>query len=513
MPHPRRALRLPPILLALALGLATALGLAQEPVRGGNADVAISSWPTSLDPLLSTSGHDRHFHYSVFNTLTAINENMELGPELAHAWETPDPVTIVLHLVQGVTFHDGTPFDAEAVRYNLERQKEHPNSARFNEIEAIESIDVLDEHTVRLNLSRPEAGLLLTLADRPGMMVSPATVEGLSDAELRRTAVGTGPFRYVSSQIDDHILLEANPEYWEEGLPYLANVTYRVVLEDPTKIIGLRTGDLDIIDTVPAADADSVARDPDINYLEIPGTGTRMMAFALNAEEPLRDKRVRQALSYAVNREAMIMALQFGQAIPARGPFAPTRGVTYHPGIERYGYDPDLARELLAEAGYPDGFEMTINVINRTADRAWAEAIQGFYADVGVDVTILAEEQVSLNEKWLGTTDFPSYIGSWGAGLINPDGDLVRAFDSEGWWNHAGYANPEVDALIDQILQTFDQEERGRLYREAQELIVEDAPRLFLFHENLRYATRSNVHGFVPMADWAYRMKGVWIDN
>jgi peptide/nickel transport system substrate-binding protein len=498
-------------LAALALGATTAL--AQEPRTGGTLDVAISSWPTSLDPLLSTSGHDRHIQYNVYNTLTAIDANMELGPELARSWETPDATTIILELQDGVVFHDGTPFDAEVVRFNIERMLEHPQSARTNEVEAIESVEVLGTHRVQINLSRPEAGLLLAFADRPGMMVSPAAVEGLSEADLRQQAVGTGPFRFVSAAIDDHVRVERNEDYWEEGLPYLDVVNFRVVLEEPTKIIGLRTGDLDIIDSVPASDADTVARDPDIQYFEIPGTGTRMMAFALNREEPLQDKRVRQALSYAIDRDAMIQALQFGQAVPARGPFAPTRGVTYHPDIDRYTYDPERARELLEEAGYPDGFDMTIDVINRTADRAWAEAIQGFYADVGVNVTINPEEQVSLNQKWLGTTDFPSYIGAWGAGAINPDADLVRAFYSEGWWNHPDYANPEVDALIEQILETFDQEERGRLYREVQELIVEDAPRLFMFHDNLRYATRGNVHGFEPYADWAIRVKDVWIGN
>jgi peptide/nickel transport system substrate-binding protein len=390
---------------------------------------------------------------------------------------------------------------------------DHPQSARTNELEAVESVEVLGSHRVQINLSRPEAGLLLTFADRPGMMVSPSAVEGVAEADLRQQAVGTGPFRFVSAAIDDHVRVERNEDYWEDDLPYLDVVNFRVVLEEPTKIIGLRTGDLDIIDSVPASDVDTVARDSAITYHEIPGTGTRMMAFALNAEPALQDVRVRQALSYAIDREAMIQALQFGQAVPARGPFAPTRGVTYHPDLDRYTYDPERARELLAEAGYGDGFDMTIDVINRTADRAWAEAIQGFYADIGVNVTINPEEQVSLNQKWLNTDDFPSYIGAWGAGAINPDADLVRAFYSEGWWNHPDYANPEVDALIEEILETFDQEERGRLYREVQELIVEDAPRLFMFHDNLRYATRANVHGFEPFADWAIRVKNVWIEN
>ncbi len=505
--------RAPLTVALLVLGaLVLSPALAQEPISGGTISVAVSSWPTSLDPLLSTSGHDRHVQYSIYNTLTAIDERMDLGPELARAWETPDALTIILHLQEGVSFHDGTPFDAEAARFNVERMLTHPSSARVNELAAIDSVEVLGEHTLQINLSRPEAGLLLTFADRPGMMVSPASVEGVADADLRRQAVGTGPFRYVSSVVDDHIRLERNADYWEEGLPYLDAVIYRIVLEDPTKIIGLRTGDLDIIDTVPAGDVGTVSRDPLITYHEIPGTGTRMMAFALNREPELQDKRVRQALSFAIDREAMIQALQFGQAVPARGPFAPTRGVTYHPDLDRYTYDPERARELLAEAGYPDGFAMTIDVINRTADRSWSEAIQAFYADIGVRVTINPEEQVSLNQKWLGTTDFPSYIGSWGAGAINPDADLVRAFYSEGWWNHPNYANPEVDALIEQILETFDQEERGRLYREVQELIVDDAPRLFMFHDNLRYATRTTIHGFLPMADWAYRLKEVWTD-
>lgn len=500
------------VALVLCLAVGSATGFAAGPKRGGVIDVAISSWYQTLDPMVSTSGHDRHLLYNLYNTLLAINENFELIPELAESWTVIDEETIEFSLRRGVTFHDGTPFDAEAVKFNLERMMHDPISARKTELQAIDTVEAIDSHTVRLNLKYPDAGLLYALADRAGMMVSPAAVQAHSGPRgLTNEPVGTGPFKLDGILLDDHVRLVRFEGYWEEGLPYLDGVRFRPVLEEPAKVIGLRAGELHIIDTVPPRDVNAVRRDSRLRYYEVDGTGTNQVLFNLRVE-PFDNKLVRQALNYAIDRQAMVQALLFGHGTPARGPFAPSRGYAYHPDLEGYEYNPQKARELLAEAGYPDGFTMVLDVINRSADRQWGEALQGFWSEIGVTVELRPTEQTTLQDRWLNQPDHPTNIRSWGAGTLNPDLDLIRTFHSEGWWNWGGYKNEQVDELIAQIRRTYDEAERHRLYRAVQELVVDDAPNINLFHQTVRYATAGNVQGFVPMADWAIRLKGVWLE-
>lgn len=478
---------------------------------GGTLRVGVGAWHQSLDPHISPSGHDRILHYNIFNSLLAIDENLEIHPELALSWENPDATTLILHLREGVSFHDGTPFNAEAVAFNIERMLTHERSGRINEVGAIESTDVIDEHTIQINLSQPEAGLLNAFADRAGMMLSPAAVQAAGE-NFENSPVGTGPFRFVSQVVDDHVLLERFDGYWEEGLPYLDKVEFRFVAEEPAKVLALRSGDLDLIDKVPPQDIASLKRDSSIEYFEVPGTGTIYIVFNVQ-REPFDNHLVRQALSYAVDREGIIQALMFGQGIPARGPFAPTRSYTHHPDLERYTYNPERARELLLEAGVGEDFEMTIHTFNFTDLRAIAEAVQGYLADVGIKATIDPRDAVGINTMWREDPQFSPSTAAWNAGLINPDSDLVRSFHSEGRSNYGHYNNPAVDALIDEILATHDEGERGRLYREVQELIIEDAPAIFLVHPNIRYATRTAVHGFVAMPDWSVRAKGIWLER
>lgn len=493
----------------LLVGLIAYLGTAFSQEYGGTLDVGVGAWHQSLDPHVSPSGHDRILHYNIFNSLLGIDENLNIRPELAVSWETPDELTVILHLREGVQFHDGTPFNAEAVAYNFERMLSHPRSARQIEVRAVESTEVLDEYTIQINLSQPEAGLLNALADRAGMMVSPAAAEEHGD-NFENNPVGTGPFVFVEQLVDDHVRLARFENYWEEGLPYLDEVVFRFVAEEPAKVLALRSGDLDVIDKVPPQDIQSLQREQNLEYFEIPGTGTIYIVFNVN-REPFDDKIVRQALNYAVDREGIIQALLFGQGDSARGPFASTRSYTYHPDLDRYTYDPERARELLAEAGIDDGFEMTIHTFNFTDLRNIAEAVQGYLSDVGINATVDPRDAVAMNQMWRDDPQFSPSTAAWNAGLINPDNDLVRSFHSEGWSNYGHYSNPEVDALIDQILSTYDEDERGRLYREVQELIIEDAPAIFIAHPNIRYATRSNVEGFVAMPDWSIRAHSIWL--
>lgn len=482
---------------------------AAQPEYGGTLRVGVGSWHQSLDPHISPSGHDRILHYNIFDSLLRIDESLNIHPGLAVSWEVPDPLTVVLNLREGVTFHDGTPFDADAVAYNINRMLTHERSARMIEVRAIESTTTLSSHTLQINLSEPEAGLLNAFADRAGMMVSPTAAE-LEGDNFENAPVGTGPFRFVSQLVDDHVLLERNDSYWESGLPYLDAVEFQFVAEEPAKVLALRSGDLDVIDKVPPQDIASLQRDNSIAYYEVPGTGTIYIVFNVN-REPFDDPRVRQALNYAVDREGIIQALMFGQGLPARGPFAPTRSYTHHPGIDRYTYDPERARELLNEAGIPEDFEMTIHTFNFTDLRSVAEAVQGYLADVGIRVVVDPRDAVGMNTMWRDDPQFSPSTAAWNAGLINPDNDLIRSFHTEGWSNYGHYSNPHVDALIDQIVSTYSEEERGALYRQVQELIIEDAPAIFLVHPNIRYAVRTEVQGFTAMPDWSVHAKSLWL--
>ena len=325
------------LIVAGAALLATATGAADEPQRGGTLQVGIQGDVTTMDPHMSTAAVDRDVYYQIYSGLVALDPNLNIVPELAEKWETPNPLTYVFHLRRGVKFHDGTDFNAEVVKWNVERMLDPATgSIRRSELGSVKSVAVLDSHTVRFDLKEPDAALLATLTDRAGLMVSKAAVEKYG-RDYARNPIGTGPFQLAEWVKDDHLRLRRSPAYWRTGAPYLDEIVYKPIPDHTVKLTALRTGTLDIIDELPPKDVAPLKAYQKLKVVETPGLGYRRIELN-SSRPPFNNKLLRQAVAWAVNREAIHRAVFFGTGAVAQGPIPP-RSWAYE-AIPGYGNVP-----------------------------------------------------------------------------------------------------------------------------------------------------------------------------
>ena len=466
--------------------------------------------PASLDPAVSTATNDFRILVNLYEGLVRYRPGtLDVEPALAERWTVSDDgLTYRFTLRPGVTFHDGTPCDAQAVKFNFDRMldKAHPAAdtgpfplAFF--FAAIDRVEAPDPLTVRITLKEPFAPFLSNLAYPTGLIVSPTAVmkEGRG---FGRRPVGTGPFRFVEWQGSRRLTIERNPDYW--GAPAkLRAVIFRPVSDPNTRAMEMLAGGLDVMVEVPA-DALSQFRDGD-GFRVHEQAGPHLWFLILNTRHgPLQDRRVRQAVNYAIDKRAIADSLLQGTAIPARGPTAPAFDWATDPAASGYPYDPDKARALLREAG-AEGAKLTFSVAEGGSGMldpvAMGTAIQANLAAVGLAVTIETYEWNSFLARVNGGLGEAADMAEMAWMTNDPDtlpyltlrsGALPEA----GGFNSGYYANPELDRLLEQARRSGDRDERGRLYRQAERIIVEDAPWAFVAHWKQNAVTTAAVRGF-----------------
>jgi peptide/nickel transport system substrate-binding protein len=480
-----------------------------EEKRGGVLRVGLTGDLTTMDPHMSTSAIDRHLYFAIYNTLVGLDPELRIVPELATAWETPDPLTYVFTLQRGVKFHDGTDFDASIVKWNFERMKDPAvGSLRQSELANIAAVEVVDSHTVKLSLSEPDAALLATLTDRSGMMVSRTAVEQYGK-DFARNPVGTGPFQFVEWVKDDHVRVKRYAQYWREGAPLLDEVVYRPIPDPTVRLTAMRAGDLHIIDGVPLQLVSRLKEDPKLTVIETAGLGYRHIEMNC-AKPPFDNMALRQAVAWAVNRTAVHQVVYVGTGALGYGPIPP-RSWAYDPEGKVYGPVPDLAkaREKLAEDGQPRGFAFTLDVTNVPEEVKLAELLKENLKVVGIEMRIARMEGgAKLARRRSG--EFDAATGGW-SGRPDPDGNMYSHFMTEGMNNLRRYSNPQLDVLLKQARASFDMAERKRLYNEATRVIAQDAPVVFLHHESWQKAWRTAVAGYREIPDGRMRFEPVWL--
>src|SRR4030095_7857964 len=279
----------------VSLDALPALG-ADPPKKGGTLRVGFYIEAATMDPHFSGSKIDRQVYHNIYEPLVTLDVKLGIKPGLAESWQQPDPKTVIFKLRQGVKFHDGTDFNAEAARFNFNRMKTEPKSVRKGEVASIDSVDVVDAYTIKLNLKRPDAALLATLTDRAGMMVSPKVVQERG-AELERNArgAGTGPFEFVEWVKDAHLIIKRNENYWnKQSGPYLDRIRYRAIADDTVKLQSLQTGEIDVMDYVQPRDVAAVKADRNVVVVDVPSLAD--FAYQLNlTRPPFATKALRQA--------------------------------------------------------------------------------------------------------------------------------------------------------------------------------------------------------------------------
>ena len=502
---PRRALLAATAATALALSVGGATAQTPENVL----IVGQIAEPQALDPAAVTAVNDFRILMNMYDGLVRYKDGtLEVEPALATEWTiSEDGTRYTFTLREGVTFHDGSTFDAEAVKFNFDRMLDeaHPYHdtgpfplAFF--FSAVEGVDVIDPQTVAFTLNAPYAPFLSNLAYPTGLIVSPAAVME-HGADFGRNPSGTGAFTFGEWRSNEAVVVQANPNYWD-GAPELETVVFRPITDANTRTAEMLAGGIDLMVEVPPVALSEFQGD---TYTVHEQAGPHVWFLILNAKEgPFADVRVRQAANYAINKEAIVNDVLEGTAEVAAGPTPPAFAWAYNPDLEPYPYDPDRARELLAEAG-AEGAELTFYVTEGGSGMldpvAMGTAIQADLEAVGLDVTIETYEWNTflgnVNPGLEGKADMAEM--AW---MTNdPDTLPFLALRTEAWpdkggFNSGYYSNPEVDALLDAARVATDQAERARLYQEMQVIVQEDAPWVFVANWKQNAVTSDRVGGF-----------------
>jgi len=487
-----------------------------------------------LDPADVTDGESITVMNNIFEGLIRYKPGTtELEPWLAEKWDvSPDGKVFTFYLRKGVKFHDGTDFNADAVVFSFERQRDpnHPFhkygeweywSWCFNEIEKVEKVD---DYTVKITLSEEFAPFLTTMAMFTVYIVSPANHEKWG-AEASSHPVGTGPFKFVEWVKDDHITLEKFENYWGPK-PKIDKLIFKVIPDASVRLLELQKGTIDGMEFPNPDDLEKIKGDKNLTLLTQPGLNIGYLAFNLGQDTPgydpkLSDVRVRKAIYHAINRQEIVEHLYKGTAVVAKNPLPPTLW-GYNDEIVDYEYNPDKAKELLKEAGYPNGFETNLWAMPVARPYMFdpqkiAEAIQSDLAKVGIKAKIVTYDWGTYLDKTEGGEHAMCLLG-WTMDYPDPDNILYVLLDPDAATvgsagNVAFYRNDKVHELNMLARKTYDIEEREKYYKEIQRIVHEDIPWVPLAHAQQMVVFRSNVKGFVLYPTGDYHFDTVYIEK
>ncbi len=520
--------------LALIAGVAlSVLVLASAPEAGAQAvrgDTIVEGSigdASNLLPALAADSSSFDIIGQVYNGLVRYDKNLTLEPELAERWEiSPDGLVITFHLRRGVSWHDGAPFTAADVEFTYRVMIDPKTPTAYGEdFRQVKKLVVVDPFTVRVTYEKPFAPALASW----GFSVMPKHLldgKDITASPLGRAPVGTGPYRLKEWKAGEKIVLEAFDGYWE-GRPNIDRIIYRIIPDSATMFLELRAGSVDMMGLEPlqyTRQTDTAAFRKNYNKYRYLASSYSYLGFNLNL--PLfQDKRVRQAISHAVNKQEIIDIVLLGLGKEATGPYKPGTWA-YNPDVKRYPFDTARARALLAEAGWtakgPDGiltrggqrfaFTLMTNQGNKTRAKT-AEVIQKNLKAVGIDVSIRIVEWAAFLKEFVNPRKFDAVILGW---TVPPDPDAFDVWHSSktgpAELNHVSFKNAEADALIEKGRRTFDQEARRKAYVRFQEILAEEQPYVFLYVPDALPIVSSRFQGIVPApAGISYNFIKWWV--
>ncbi len=462
---------------------------------GGDVTVAQSSDATSLDPAHTTATVDSEIFGSIYDRLVTLDDQNNVAPQLALSWEAAqDQMSWTLKLRQGVKFHDGTDFNADAVKVNIERYIDPAqNSPRKGEIPYVTGVTALDPYTARIELSQPFVILMYSLTGTTGFMVSPAAIAKYG-ADLASNPVGSGPFVFKEWIKNDHVSATRNPNYWKQGLPYLSSVSYKGIADQSVTLNGMRANNIQATYGIAAKDVATVQSDPEFRL--ILKASTSVSSLRLNAASPPFDKKeLRQAISWAIDRAAIEKALFYGTGVPANSFLGP-QNLGYNSDIKLYTTrDPAQAKQLLATGGQPNGFSFDAQTTNAPEALSLAQAVKSQLEDIGVTMNLQLVDGVTLLQK-LVDKQFQATFVTYNGG-VEPFQGFNRFFYSKSPIDVYGYASTEFDGLVEKAAGTADTQARVGLYQQMTALLSEDCPWVFLRYPAETELFRKEIQGYV----------------
>jgi len=481
-----------------ALSLAASLALPALPAHAAESELRIASFrhPTTLDPLTGSSGYDHTFLYPVYDTLIGMDPaTLELTPALAEKWSFPDPKTLVLDLREGVKFHDGTPFDAEAAVFNLERARGGERSNVKANLRAVERIEATGPLQVTLHLKMPDISLPGVLTDRAGMMVSPKAAQN-GDGNLDRNPVGTGPWKFGSWTSNDTLVFERNEDYWQDGVARIDALNFVYVADVNTGLRSVIAGQNDFVYGLSPQQKTVIDRASNVVAVNAPTLQVNQF-FVNYGKKPLNDARVRKAVNLAINRDQFTKVTTLGLGKPASSLF-PEEYWAHDAGI-RYEHNVARAKELLAEAGYPDG--VTLSAVGLT-DQAWQqrqEVLISMLAQAGIKLDVVRLAPAAGLARFFKEGNDDVFISLW-TGRADPSTTFDGLFATQAFFNagHVDVTDGKLISAMEEARSIVDREERVVALKKVQQILFENDLFTPLNFETQLIAHTDKLEGFVP---------------
>lgn len=443
------------------------------PRRGGTLHVAMPYNPAALDPATGRNTPDFNTLYALYDGLIDFDPNtLDLKPALAKAWRVTDPKTLVLDLIDGVEFHDGTPFNAEAVKFNLERYKTYPRSNAKSDLNSVAAIEVTGKSQVAIHLSKPNSGLPTILTNRVGLMVSPTSIQK-HGPNVDRMPVGTGPFKFAGWQDNYRISMTRNSNYWRAGLPHLDGIEFHIINELNTAGRTVTAGETQLaLDmTVPQ----KLAADKFGGLITTATTSLIFFGAHLNfAQAPLTDQRVRQALNYGVDREELNKVLVAGLGEPSSHIMPKDFWATDPSTVNYYHYDPGRAKKLLADAGFAGGIELAAWGWPDQASMQRQELIESQLAKAGIRLKLTPRDPVQVASEYYIKKHGGVYIAPSG-GYPDPSQFYDALYGKDAFLNSASIDLPGYRPLLDDTMTASSRNERKAAFAKLQLFCIEQA--------------------------------------
>lgn len=472
--------------------------------------IALREDPDVLDPTLGSAFVSRVVYAAMCDKLIDLDEHLNLVPQLATAWAWEDPTHLLLTLRPGVVFHDGEPFDAEAVKYKLTRDLTLKGSMRVGELNSIETIEVVTPLQVRLVLRAPNAPLLAQLADRAGIMISPKAAQAAGTA-FGQNPVCAGPYQFDGRVAQDSITLRRFPRHWDAVNYHFDRVVYRPIPNSSVRLANLQAGAVDLVEYILPTDLDTVRANPRLRAAVGDGLAYTGIAFNIAngpaADNPFgRDRRVRQAFEAAVDRAAANQVVYGGLfSITAQ---ANTAASAMHvPEVAPPPRDLARARDLLHQAGVPLPVPVTLTLPNSPDVQQAAEVIQAMAAEAGFDVRLQVMEFASALQAGYGGR-FQAFMIGW-SGRSDADGNTWQQLHTGGTFNYGRWSNPAADALLDEARTVSDPVARRALYARLWAIEREELPLMYLWIAKNVVGYKADLQGFVQVPDGLIRLRGL----